>query len=294
MKVLILGASGFIGGPVAQAFVRNGHEVYGATRSQSKAPGLAAQEIIPLVGEAWKSKVADMDVVVDCTAAYGPDAALPNLEVVAAESKKRDPLYKISYIFTSGTWVHGNSDQRDGFPADERAPPKKSADLVAWRAIFERQVLSNPDVNGIVIRPALLYGRSMSLLELLFKQALAGGNIEWVGAPGGRWSLIHADDLADLYLRIGEGAPVYKGLTFDGANPSSESLDDILAKLVQVSGCKGYSFREPANLFEVALTTTSFSRPSLGRALTSWVPKKISLVDGMAIYYNTWVASQKQ
>ncbi|KZO95516.1 NAD(P)-binding protein [Calocera viscosa TUFC12733] len=293
MKVLILGASGFIGGPVSQAFVRNGHEVYGSTRSESKAASIAAQEILPLVGDAWKSKVADMDVVVDCTAAYGPDAALPNLVAVATASKARDPLYKISYIFTSGTWVHGNSDQRDGFFADERAPTKKSPDLVAWRAIFEREVLSNPDVNGIVIRPALLYGKSMSILEPLFKQAMAG-KIEWIGAPGGRYSLIHGDDLAGLYLRIGEGAPFYKGFTFDAANPQSESLDDILAKLAQVSGCKGYSFRAPANLFEIALTTTSFSRPTLGRALTGWVPKKIGLVDGMAIYYGTYVASQKK
>jgi len=234
-----------------------------------------------------------MDVVVDCTAAYGPDAATINLAAVEAVSKKRDPNYKISYIFTSGTWVHGNSDQRNGFPADERAPPRKSADLVTWRAIFEKQVLSNPDINGIVLRPALLYGRSMSLLEGLFKQAMAG-KIEWIGAPGGRYSLIHGDDLADLYVRIGEGAPIYKGMTFDAANPQSESVDDILAKLAQVSGCKGYTYRTPENTFEIAMTTTSFSRPTLGRALMGWVPKKIGLVDGMAIYYNTYVASQKQ
>ncbi|EJU04357.1 NADP-binding protein [Dacryopinax primogenitus] len=293
MKVLILGASGFIGGPVSQAFVRSGHEVYGSTRSQEKAPGLAAKEIMPLVGEEWKSIAADMDVIVDCTAAYGPDMAVPNLKTVAEISKKRDSLYKISYIFTSGTWVHGNMDQRGGFFADERSPTKKSPDLVEWRALFERDVLQNPDVNGIVIRPALLYGKSMSLLEPLFQQAMAG-KIEWVGAPGDRYSLIHGDDLADLYVRVGEGASMYKGLTFDAANPQSESLDDLLAKLAQVSGCSGYSYRAPQNTFEVAMTTTSFTRPSLGRALTGWVPKKFGLVDGMQVYYKTYVASQKK
>ena len=46
MKVLILGASGFIGFPTSQAFLRSGHIVYGQTRSQSSA---AASEIVPVV-----------------------------------------------------------------------------------------------------------------------------------------------------------------------------------------------------------------------------------------------------
>jgi len=95
-------------------------------------------------------------------------------------------------------------------------------------------------------------------------------------------------------VRIGEGASLYKGMTFDAANSQSESVDDILATLARVSGCKGYSFKAPSNTFELAMTTTCFSRPTLGRALMGWAPKKFGLVDGMQVYYNTWLASQKQ
>ena len=49
MKVLVLGASGFIGNPVCLAFVRGGHIVYGQTRSRPTASKLAAQEIVPVV-----------------------------------------------------------------------------------------------------------------------------------------------------------------------------------------------------------------------------------------------------
>ncbi|OBZ68987.1 hypothetical protein A0H81_11336 [Grifola frondosa] len=70
MKVLVFGASGFAGLPVAQAFVRAGHIVYGQTRSAEKAKLLAAEEIIPVVAEventaAYVSLIATVDAVVD-------------------------------------------------------------------------------------------------------------------------------------------------------------------------------------------------------------------------------------
>lgn len=56
MKVLILGATGFIGLPAAQAFSRAGHIVYGVTRSQSNADSLAREEIIPIVADPTDSQ----------------------------------------------------------------------------------------------------------------------------------------------------------------------------------------------------------------------------------------------
>ncbi|KAJ7622161.1 hypothetical protein FB45DRAFT_1006191 [Roridomyces roridus] len=48
MKVLILGATGSVGFPIAQALVRGGHTIYGLARSESKAKTLAAEEVIPI------------------------------------------------------------------------------------------------------------------------------------------------------------------------------------------------------------------------------------------------------
>jgi nucleoside-diphosphate-sugar epimerase len=44
VKVLLFGASGVIGREVARAFVRRGHEVYGLTRSASKAMEFEKEE----------------------------------------------------------------------------------------------------------------------------------------------------------------------------------------------------------------------------------------------------------
>ena len=101
----------------------------------------------------------------------------------------------------------------------------------------EQRVVTDANLNGIVIRPALLYGRSASLLAPLFKSA-SEGKVAWYGTPGGRYALIHTDDLSDLYVRASEKAVIAGGKIFDAANDITESVDDVLEKLVEVSGAR--------------------------------------------------------
>ena len=102
-------------------------------------------------------------------------------------------------------------------------------------------------LNGIVVRPGLLYGRSGSLLAPFFQSA-SEGNVWYPGKPGGRFAFIHTDDLADLFLRAIEKSAICGGRIFDAANAQTESADDVLAALVKVSGAqKPYEYRTPAN-----------------------------------------------
>ena len=69
--------------------------------------------------------------------------------------------------------------------------------------------LSGVGVNGIVIRPSVLYGRSGSIFSMLvFAQAKAaaevGKSFDAVGSPDTRFLTIHQDDLADLFVRVAE------------------------------------------------------------------------------------------
>ncbi|KAE9398728.1 NAD(P)-binding protein [Gymnopus androsaceus JB14] len=298
MKVLVLGASGFIGFPAAQALVRAGHFVYGLTRSQEKAKILAGEEIIPIVGEignpdAWVDIVKDLDVVIDAVGGTADVKQLSHTTLAAVSAKAKasrpDHAPKLTYIYTSGTWVHG--DNRNDVVTDStplRGPPE----LVSWRPAQEQRTIHDPVLNGIVIRPALLYGRGGSLLAPLFKGA-SEGRVAWPGTPGGRYALIHTDDLADMYVRACEKAPIVGGVIFDACNEFTESADDVLAALVKVSGAKGqYEYTKPSNLYEVALSTTSLIRPYLARTLLGWQPSKPGLVDGLPMYYAAWKALQ--
>ncbi|PSR88859.1 hypothetical protein PHLCEN_2v5008 [Hermanssonia centrifuga] len=296
MKVLIIGASGFIGLPVARALSRAGHIVYGLTRSESKAKALAAEEIIPIVGEPsnpekWVSLVNTLDVVIEAVA--GADlktqsSGIFQAVVHAAQTLRPSHAPKLAYIYTSGTWVHG--DDRETIITDT-TPITKPVELVAWRPALEQEIVTSTVVNGIVIRPSMLYGYSGSILSMMFKRAHEG-KVSWFGTPGGRLAFVHADDLADLYLRAAEKAQLVRGQIFDGTNDFTESADELLEKLVQVSGAQGpYEYVQASNLFETAITATALIRPYLGRALLGWQPRKAGVIDNLEVYYNAWKAS---
>ncbi|KAK6971772.1 NAD(P)-binding protein [Favolaschia claudopus] len=293
MKVLLLGGTGFIGFPAAQALVRKGYTVYSLARTEAKEKTLAAEEIIPISGDvssdAWIPLIATLDVIIEAITA-SPDGSRSVFErVEKAATELRPPgCPPLSYIYTSGTWVHGDSRTTT---VTDTTPLLTPAKLVTWRPAIEQLVVTSTVLNGIVIRPSLLYGRSASILGLLFKGA-AEGKVSWPGTPGGRYAVVHADDLAELYVLCAEKASVVGGKIFDGSNPLTESVDDFLEKLVRVSGAKGpYEYREPAHLFEEAITTTTLLRPYLANALLGWTPKKPGLIDGLEVYYAAWKAS---
>lgn len=56
MKVIVFGATGFIGSSVAQAFVRAGHITYGTSRSESSKRELVAQEVIPIICDPYSKE----------------------------------------------------------------------------------------------------------------------------------------------------------------------------------------------------------------------------------------------
>ncbi|KAL1677002.1 hypothetical protein EV122DRAFT_291462 [Schizophyllum commune] len=293
MFVLVLGASGFIGFPAAQALARAGHNVYGQTRSSEKAAQLTKEEITPIVcapdSDGWHHLIPKLDVVID--AVGGMDVRTLSQAMLASTSAAAARLRpagapKLSYIYTSGTWVHG--DSRTEIVSDT-TPLASPQPLVTWRPAVERLVQEDKVLNGIVVRPALLYGKKGSLTEALFASAKAGKAV-WPGTPGGKISLIHCDDLADLYVRLAERAQVLGGLAFDAANGISEPTDAILEKLVAVSGASGYEFKAPTNPFEEAIASSAIIRPYLARSLLGWVPKKAGLTDNLEVYYNASVA----
>jgi len=295
MKVLIIGATGVVGLPAAQALVRAGHIVYGLARTPEKAKLLAAEEIIPVSGDAsdpskWISLVATIDVVIEAIGGTMEiyQLSMKVLTAVAEAAEKLRPAgsAKVSYIYTSGTWVHG--DDRQNVVTDT-TPITKPATLVAWRPAVEQLVATHTVLNGIVARPGLVYGRSGSLLALAF--AAPSGKVTWPGTPGGRFSVVHADDLAEFYRLAAEKSSIIGGKIFDVTNDVTESVDDIFAHVVKLNGASGFEFTTPTNPFEEALALTNLVRPHLARALLGWVPRKAGLVDGLETYYAAWKAT---
>src|SRR5882724_10418344 len=115
MKVLVTGATGYIGGAVSSALLRHGHQVRGLARSSSAAARLESAGVQPVAGdfsrpESLEAAIGDVDAVVS-TASIGSlagdastfardrDAVKKMLAILGGSGRK--------LIFTSGSAVFG-------------------------------------------------------------------------------------------------------------------------------------------------------------------------------------------
>lgn len=198
--VFVTGATGYIGRNVARAFRRAGWRVLGLTRDTAKAAGLTAEEITPVIGALqdharWRVAAASADVLVHAAVDY-------TVDTMALDQATTKTLIEIAsergatLIYTSGVWVHG----RTGAQVADETTPLAPAEIVAKRPATERLVLEAAKLRGIVIRPAIVYGRQGGLTACFFTDQPV------VGDGSNHWSMVHVDDLADAYVRAAECA----------------------------------------------------------------------------------------
>jgi hypothetical protein len=191
--------------------------------------------------------VATLDAVIEILNGDLVNTSALVLDAVSTASQKLRPASapKMTYIYTSGTWVHGENSVDT---VTDTTPITNPVKIVDWRIDREQDVIKSQVLNGIVIRASLVYGRNAGVIEPLFWNAATEGKVAWYGRPGGRVPTVHQDDLADLFVKAMEKSSIAGGKIFDAANDCSEHVDDILAKLAKVSGVKnGYSWIEPSN-----------------------------------------------
>ncbi|KAJ1669412.1 hypothetical protein GGF38_002277 [Coemansia sp. RSA 25] len=301
-NVLILGASGYIGKEVSRAFSRAGFRVYGLVRSEEHVKILAQDEIYPIVGDIKRPETLieyfdQADVIIDTSVDYNEPAEYTrNLlsAVKQAGERRAQRGGQLTFIHTSGVWVQGETGYQ-GASQDSILQPLES---VEWRVKAEQDALAlqrAPNVRVIVLRPALVYGRTGGYFDRLFS-GLTAGTIRLPGTLENSLSTIHVDDLAELYVKVAERAPVLKGQILTAANRSSEPVQDIVRAVRRLAGKREIKVEphKPANFNDESVTLTQVIDTRSTRAVTGWEPRKRTLVEGIAEYFQSWKASNQQ
>lgn len=203
--------------------------------------------------DTWITLIPTLDVIIEAIGGSADISTLSNIilqSVVNAAKTTRAPgAPKLTFIYTSGTWVHGESRTEI---ATDTTPISSPVELVKWRPNQEQTVIRESAINGIVIRPSMVYGRSGSIISGMFREAEAakkeGRKMLVPGTFGRRLALVHADDLGEFYLLAAEKSVILGGLILDASNDLTESVDDFLEKLTILVGVKdGFGFRKPEN-----------------------------------------------
>ncbi len=234
MKVLLTGASGYIGSAVADALKRAGHSVVGLARSSDAETKCKEHGIIPTRGDLTDPvsvAIAARNVDAVIWTATTNDAAIDTAAVAAALDTVSGS--GMSFIYTSGAWVHGDTG---GKVVDENGP-LKSAALVAWRPEVEQRVLRTQGIRGLVIRPGIVYGRGAGIPAMLVASGRDHGTVQFVGDGENRWPVVNVDDLADLYvLALEKGSA---GSVFLGVSGDSVKVRDVAEAASEAAGVTG-------------------------------------------------------
>jgi nucleoside-diphosphate-sugar epimerase len=195
MRIFVTGATGFIGSVVTEKLRAAGHRVAGLARSDESARKLEAAGAEAVRGsledaEAIERAAGECDGAIHLAMDFSGNA--PKLDRIAIDGILGRLGGGKPFLYTSGVWVMGSTG---GHVADEEAP-LNPVPIVAWRPAHEEIVRK---AGGVVIRPAMVFGRGGGFVASLFRPG-ARGVVTYVGTGENRWSMVHVDDLAELYV----------------------------------------------------------------------------------------------
>ncbi|HST57798.1 MAG TPA: NAD-dependent epimerase/dehydratase family protein [Longimicrobium sp.] len=284
MRVFVTGATGYVGGAVAEALRAAGHEVVGLARSDEAARRLEAAGCTALRGS-----LADADVLArgareaDATIHAAATGAADQAEVdTAAVHALLDALAGSGtpFIYTSGIWVLGATGDA---VADDDAPVNAAA-IVAWRPAVERLVADAAarDVRSVVLRPGVVYGRGGGTPGGFLASGRKKGVVRYVGDGSQRWPLVHVDDLAALYV-LALAAPT--GTVLNAAGPSLPARE-VAEAAARATGARAEPWplddaRARLGLYADALALDQQVSAERARGL-GWTPSRPSVLDELA------------
>jgi nucleoside-diphosphate-sugar epimerase len=291
MKVFIVGATGYIGGTVAQRLLAEGHAVSGLARSEDSAGALVDRGIAPVRGtlgdlDILADAAGAADSVINAASADDPFAALALVAALRGTGKR--------LIHTSGSSVvadaAGGEHAGPVFSEDTPLDPHPAR---AGRVAIDRAILGSAShgVHAVVICPGLIYGegrgahRDSVQIPNLISAAKARGAGVHIGPGENIWSNVHIDDIADLFLRALDRAPAG---TFYFAESGEQSMKDTAAAISRLLGFGGATVgltrAEAIRLWGagpalVSLASNSRVRADKARAMLGWTPSGVTLTD---------------
>jgi nucleoside-diphosphate-sugar epimerase len=284
MKVVLTGATGFIGSHILSELQGHGHEITALVRTEADGETVAASGAVPAIVDLYDrpavlSHLRDADGAIH-TASPG-DETSANLDAAVADAA----IEAFSgtgkpYLHISGQWVYGdNTDITEDSAFNAPA-------LVSWREPIERRVLDANGMRGVVIVSGLAYGDGGGGIPglLLGSPRDDDGNLIMLGTGRQHWSTVHVADLADFFRRALEddSARGYY-VVGDGLNPTVAELTEAAAVAAGASGAApGTDDEAKARLgeyFAEALLLDQGTDATRARAELDWSPSHPRLTD---------------
>ncbi len=260
MKVMVSGASGFVGRALCVHLRQRGHVVVPAVRRSASFP----KEVV--VGEInattdWTTVLADCEAVVHLAArvhimhdtasdplalyrATNTDATL-NLARQAAHAGVR------RFVFISSIKVNGEGRDEPYREIDVPAPEDAYA-VSKWEAEQGLQrIAAETGLEVVILRPPLVYGLGVKANFRRLIDTVARGWPLPLGAIRNRRSLLYLGNFVDA-IRVCVEHPAAAGQTFLLDDGAPVSTPDLIRAVAQAMGRRAHLLPVPVGMLEFA------------------------------------------
>jgi nucleoside-diphosphate-sugar epimerase len=266
MRVLVTGATGFIGGAIlAQLALERGIELRGTVRhnTQGKVAGaytLFDGDLTPDTD--WRQAMSEVNIIVHTAArvhvmqdlAPNPLDEFRRINVAGTLNLARQAAVAgvQRFIFVSSIKVNGEctSSGRPFTAADEPAPVDFYGISKHEAEIGLRKISQETGVEVVIIRPVLVYGPSVKGNFLSMVRWLYRGVPLPFGAIHNQRSLLALDNLVDLIVTC-LNSPAAANQTFLAADGHDLSTTELLKLLRDTLGSHSHLFPLPVRYIEM-------------------------------------------
>lgn len=288
MSIFITGASGFVGGTVARRLLAAGHSVRGLIRDAGKAEALKALGIEPVIGSLEDSSLLTREAqqsegVIHAADSDHRSAIEALIEGLRGSGK---PLLHTSGSSVIGDDALGNSVSEAIYDEDT---PMVVEPVKQPRRDIELQVLaaSEEGVRAVVICPSNIYGSGTGLnprsvqIPFLVDDARKGGVVHVVGRGVNRWSNVHIEDVAELYLLALEKAPAGAFYFIENGEASFGAIGEAIARRLKLPPVQSLTVEQATERWGAVHAHYTFGSNSRVRAKRarkelSWTPRHTS------------------
>ncbi|MBL8579197.1 MAG: NAD-dependent epimerase/dehydratase family protein [Mesorhizobium sp.] len=295
MKILVTGATGYIGGSVAHRLVSEGHAVRGLVRSPEKAGVLASRGITPVIGDLDKSdllaeEAAQADAIVN---------AASTLHFEAAQALVTGARAGTRIVHTSGIGAYSNDEhgQLGDHPVlDDTSLPPVGPHLMQQKVREVENVFlgaASAGKHGIVLSNPLIYGVGLGMarhsvqIPMMARAAAEAGYVAILEPGTNVWSTAHIEDVVDLYILALAKAPAGSFYFVENGSSSFADIGKALAAKLDLGEPRFLPLGATAAIYgEMAarylLGTSSRVRAKRAREDLGWSPKYRSAEDWIA------------
>ncbi len=274
MRVLVTGATGFIGRHMCPALRAFGHDVSIAIRRKDfpDMPGAAAIHVVTDIGPetAWTEALTGAEAVVHLAARAhvtkeaasdsGAEYQQVNAEGTASLAAAAATAGVRRFVFLSSSKAVGESTEDRPFRESDFPKPEDAYGISKWdgeKALLD--IASQSGLETVILRPPLVYGPGVkgNFLSLL-KLCLLAPPLPF-SAVNNRRSFIYVGNLVDATVRCLD-AEEAAGETYFVRDGDDMSTPDLIRRLAQAMG-------RPARLFPVPEEALKLAGLMIGKSV---------------------------